>query len=258
MKDYGVTLAADDWIAVLEADCARATDWLRLLLRAALQHPEMEAVSGLTNYAEERSYKRVLNLLDRSFNDSGSSRPCSFVSNNGALYRATLLRQFPFEDASTPFLSARLRNRKMMASGHKFYFERTAVIRHAVGELSFIRDYRMNLGHMQMVLKERRSLARIPALMLKNRLGDLRRYRWLGRLYLRLWDLGLGAILIFGIRVPEAIGIYHAVRNVRALPGTAHRKARAHFGARVGLRKSAPTTPWNRIEYKTFRILLVS
>ena len=96
-------------------------------------------------------------------------------------------------------------------------------MRHEVGGLSFIRDYRMNLGHMQMKLEDEPSLRRVLALVAKNFVNDLRRFRWLVRLYLRWWDWPLGALLMFVVRVPEAIGMYYAVRDVRALPGTAYR-----------------------------------
>ena len=223
MKDHGVTLATGDWIAVIEADCTPEPDWLRLLLEAAIRNPEVDAVSGRTNYGEETSYKRVLNLLDRSFDDSGKSRECFSVSNNGAIYRATLLSAFPYQDAITPFLSARLRNRKMKQCGHRFYFERAALIRHEVGGLSFIHDYRMNRGYTQMKIENEQSIRRIPARVTKNLVSDLRRYRRLARLYLRWWDWPLGALLIFWVRIPEAIGMYFAVRNAPALPGTAYR-----------------------------------
>ena len=98
-------------------------------------------------------------------------------------------------------------------------------MRHEVGGISFIRDYRMNLGHMQMKVEYEQSLSirRVPALVAKNFVNDLRRFRWLVRLYLRWWDWPLAALLVFMIRVPEALGMYYAVRDVQALPGTAYR-----------------------------------
>ena len=225
MKNHGVTVARGAAIALVEADSAPEADWLGLLSESLVRHPEVDAVSGRTHYGQDSSYQRVMGLLDRSYNDSGVSRECSFVSNNGALYRAGLLRDFPYVEGDTPFLSAQLRNRRMKAAGHRFYFERAALMRHEIGGASFLFDLHMNFGHMQMALEPepKRVLARVPALLGKLFWHDLRRYRWLGRSYLRWWDWPLAAALLIWVRLPEAVGMLRSLRGEAGLEGSAYR-----------------------------------
>ena len=79
------------------------------------------------------------------------------------------------------------------------------------------------MGFMQMSVELAGSYGRIAALLVGNLTNDLRRIYWLGRLYLRWWDWGLVALLALYVRVPEALGMIYAVREVSQLPNTAYR-----------------------------------
>jgi hypothetical protein len=74
-----------------------------------------------------------MNLLHRSWDDPGRSGATKEISNNGAIYRRTLLEKHPFPDAVTPFVSAAVRNKKIREAEHRFYFEREATMKHAIG-----------------------------------------------------------------------------------------------------------------------------
>lgn len=223
LKDHGVTLAGSEWVAVLEADCLPEPGWLRLVATAAEQHPAMDVISGRTHYGDSTGYRRVMTLLDRTFNDTGVSREARFVSNNGALYRRSVLLAFPYPDAVNAFLSARRRNIAMHEKGHRFYYQRDALMRHAIGGLGFIVDQHKNYAYMEMKISGRTRLRDIPGMLGRLLWLDLRRYRWLGRLYLRWHDWPLALLMVLVVRVPEALGLYYAVKDVREIPNTAYR-----------------------------------
>lgn len=223
LKDFGVTLATAEWVAVLEADCVPEPGWLRLVVEAARRHPEMAAVSGRTHYGTSSGYRRVMTLLDRTFNDTGISREAHFISNNGALYRKSVLLAFPYPEAANAFLAARRRNIEMHRQGHRFYYERDALMRHAIGGLSFIIDQHKNYAYMEMKITEGNRLLDVPAVLGKLFWLDLRRYRWLGRLYLRWYDWPLALLMLLVVRVPEALGLYYGARDVTEIPNTAYR-----------------------------------
>jgi hypothetical protein len=120
------------------------------------QRPDVSAVSGRTNYGNETAYRRALSLVDRSFDDLGGPGVAGSVSNNGALYRRSLLVRFPYPPAVTPFTSARLRAEAMRQAGHVFFFEPAAVTRHAIGGWDFIRDFRRHTGYSDICSVTRR------------------------------------------------------------------------------------------------------
>ena len=153
LKDYGVKQATTEYVAVLEADCVPCLEWLRLLSHVLRTREDVSVVSGRTWYGQGTMLKRSLSLLDRGFDDLGQSGSTIHVSNNGALYRRAVLAQFPYPDAITPFYSAGLRNQSMVQAGHRFYFEREAVMRHAIGGWHFVKDFRRNSGYSAMMLR---------------------------------------------------------------------------------------------------------
>ncbi len=215
MKDYGVSLCTTEWVAVLEADAAPEHDWLSSLLDAAAAHPEYDIVTGRTNYGTDSTWKRALNLLDRSFDDHGHSCPTRHISNNGALYRTSVLRKFPYPAAESPFLSARLRNERIFRAGHKSYFERRAVTRHAIGGLGFVIDFRRHTGFADLMQADPPRLRAIPrrlALRIREEIGNVVRVH--GN-YLRWYDWPLVAALFCFARIPELAGMLAARRDGR-------------------------------------------
>lgn len=213
LKDYGVSLCTTEWVAVLEADAAPDAGWLRALLEAAAAHPQYQVFSGRTHYGAETSWQRVLNLLDRSFDDPGRSGDTRHISNNGALYRTEVLRRFPYPSAQSPFLSSRLRNRQIFEAGHRAWFERGALTRHAIGGLGFVFEFRRHTGFSDIIVSGDPHLRRIPSCLLARVRYELGHIRRLHREYVRWYDWPLATALFCFIRFPEAAGMLTAVRK---------------------------------------------
>lgn len=223
LKDYGVSLCDTEWVAVVEADSLPERDWLQRLAQAAAEHPGYDVFSGRTHYGTDSSWKRALNLLDRSFDDKGSSGPTTIISNNGALYRTETIRKFPYPDAATPFLSSRLRNGAISQAGHKAYFERSALMRHQVGGWGFVVDFRRNTGFADMLQSGSPAFSRIPSLLLRRVRGEMRKVRLLHREYWQWHDWPLGLMLFCFSRIPECAGMIEAVKRSGRLKVTAYR-----------------------------------
>lgn len=223
MKDEGVKRVQTEYVAVLEADCLPNREWLRTLHEALLRNKDFSIVSGRTTYGDETAYKRCLSVLDRSFDNLGRTGKTRHVSNNGALYRCSVLKDFPYPEAVTPFLSSRMRIQAMRASGHKFYFEPGAVMRHAIGGLNFIRDFRRNTGYADMMEHPHKKSSRIPRLLwgrFKRELSDCLR---LGPVYLKWHDWPLLMLLLVIVPFFEIPGMLDAVRGEKSIPQSAYR-----------------------------------
>lgn len=223
LKDYGVSLCDTEWVAILEADALPEPDWLRRLIQAATKNPEYDVFSGRTDYGADSSWKRALNLLDRSFDDKGYSGSTTNISNNGALYRTEMIKKFPYPDAATPFLSSRLRNRMILQAGHKAYFERKALMRHRVGGLRFVMDFRRNTGFADMMVGGSPRVSKIPSLLRQRARAELRKIWRLHAEYWRWYDWPLGLLLFCFARIPESMGMVAALNNKDDLRGSAYR-----------------------------------
>ena len=89
LKDFGVSCAQADLVAVFEADCVPHPSWLRVLVSALRQRSDVSVVSGRTSYGDETMYRRALSLVDRSFDDLGRAGVTRSVSNNAALFSSS-------------------------------------------------------------------------------------------------------------------------------------------------------------------------
>ena len=223
LKDLAVAQCNTPWVAVLEADALPSPDWVRLLLEAAHQNPDYDIFSGRTYYGDDTSWMRVLNLLDRSFDDRGASGETSHVSNNGALYRTDLLKEFPYPDAGSPFLSSRKRNAAMQRAGYRFYSQRNALMRHAIGGLSFVNDFRRNTGYSDMMTLTQRTPLKIPGLIARRMKSEIGGALRVGRQYLKWFDWPLFALMFLYVRLPELAGMRTALQNSQQLKNTAYR-----------------------------------
>jgi hypothetical protein len=219
LKDYGVSQSVGQYIAVLESDCVPSENWLQLLLEAVDQN-NYDAASGRTFYGEENSYRRVMNLLHRSYDDPGISSATRFVSNNGAIYQRHLLEQYTYPDAATPFQSAEMRNTKMRNDGYDFYYERQVTMQHAIGDVSFIWDYQRNKGHQMMAIHKNRHPVSLLAKKMWTDFGNIFR---IGTKYLNWYDWMLVPIIMLIDIMPFLIGAYEAKRQVSSLEGSAYR-----------------------------------
>lgn len=222
LKDFGVGQVTAELVAVLEADCVPNPSWLRVLVDVLRRRPDVAAVSGRTSYGSETTYRRALSLVDRSFDDLGRPGVTGYVSNNGALYRRSLLERFPYPPAASPFTSSRLRMQAMREAGHLFYFEPAAVMRHGIGGWGFIRDFRRHTGYSDMICSQTRALWRIPGLLWWRRQREIRDCLRLGSSYLRWYDWPLTAVLLAVAPVLEVPGMLDAIGERTTLPRTAY------------------------------------
>jgi len=222
LKDYGVSVSNGTYIAVLESDCIPAKNWLRLLLEA-VDAQEYDIVSGRTYYGEETAYQRVMNLMHRSWDDPGSSGSTEEISNNGAVYHREILEKYPYPDAVTPFISAAIRNKKIREGGHRFYFERTAKMKHAIGGAGFIWDYQRNKGHQCMSTVGSYKYSNAPKLIAQKFIREIWACKRLGNEYLNLYDWPLLPIIMLLEIVPFTVGMFDALRKVPSIPGSAYR-----------------------------------
>ena len=222
LKDFGVRLSSGDYVAVLESDCIPSSNWLRVLLDAVTTGG-YDAASGRTWYGEESSYRRVMSLLHRSWDDLGHSTETTRISNNGAIYRRELLERYPYPDAVTPFVSAAMRNAQLVEAGYRFWFARNALMRHDIAGLDFVWDYQRNKGHQSMASTQSRNPLAMPLTLMRKIQNDCRHAAWLGPEYLRWYDWPNLTILMGIEAVPFLAGCLDAVKGVDAIPGSAYR-----------------------------------
>ena len=105
MKDAATPDASHDLIAVIEADCVCEPGWLAALHQEMIDKPHLGAVSGTTMYRPTTALRRAASLIDRGFIRAQLANGDYYhVSNNGALYRAALLKANPYPEAVSPFV----------------------------------------------------------------------------------------------------------------------------------------------------------
>jgi cellulose synthase/poly-beta-1,6-N-acetylglucosamine synthase-like glycosyltransferase len=146
LKDAGVKRANGELIAILEADCIPAPDWLRHMVSALRGRPDYAAASGKTLYPGRSIFVRCLTLLDRSVYPGGSG-PTASISNNNSIVRRGVLDRYPYPASPSPFLSAALRWRAMQRDGLRCFFESHGIVYHALPSWSFIKDMRRHVGY---------------------------------------------------------------------------------------------------------------
>ena len=223
LKDYGVQKTTTEYVAVVEADCVPCREWVRVLVSVLRSKKNISVVSGRTTYGQDTMFKRSLSLTDRGFDDLGESGLTHVVSNNGALYRRSVLEQFAYPDAITPFLSARLRNQLMREAGHQFYFERRAVMEHAIGGWDFVRDFRRNSGYADLMGHGKIQYSAIPKLLCVRLVNEVRDFRRLGSQYLRWYDWPLAIFLLILARFLEVPGMFDAIYRRNNIPRSSYR-----------------------------------
>ncbi|MEA5412741.1 glycosyltransferase [Synechococcus sp. BA-120 BA3] len=224
LKDDGVRQCRGDLVAVIEADCLPNPAWLRTLVGVLREHPEVDVVSGRTWYGDQTPYRRCLNLLHRAFDDYGRPSPSSFISNNGALYRRAVLEAFPYPEAITPFLSARLRNRRLLEAGHTVFFHPEARMLHAIGGLPFLFDVHRNVGYSDIMQAPRGpTIGSILPVLLQRTKRETRDLRRLGDSYLKGFDRLLLPLFQLVGRCFETVGMVDALLRRPSIPHSAYR-----------------------------------
>ncbi|MEM9899838.1 MAG: glycosyltransferase family A protein [Pseudomonadota bacterium] len=233
IKNAATAHVTEELVAVVEADCVAEPGWLQALYRTYLEDTTRDAVTGLTSYAPTSAMRRVTGLYDRGYlTQTFANGDAAHISNNGALYKKSVLKAFPYDDDPSPFVSGHKRHNAMRAAGIRVGLARDAFQYHAYGGWPFIVDVRMNKGHQHEIMEEGRSA---PA---ASKRGDARwaantvwaglsaDYRLLRRAFgtfCRPLDLPLALIFPLLVRGLELRGARAARRGLSAVPGTSYR-----------------------------------
>jgi hypothetical protein len=223
LKDEGVRRVSGELVAVIEADCTPAPDWLRHMVAALRKHPECAAVSGKTLYPGSSAYVRCQSLLDRSYLDPGGSGVTRFVCNNNSILPRAVLIAYPYPPAPSPFVSAGLRWEAMRRDDLRFYFQSNAVVYHALPGWSFIADMRRHNGYAlsaQLGGRGRRTLRALA----QRLYWDVKRCWRLRRHYAVSWyEMPLVFALGLVARMYELEGVRDARRYPDGVVATSYR-----------------------------------
>ena len=223
LKDFGIKHTDTKYVAVFEADCQPNSVWLSSLCKTLKSNSEIDVISGKTSYGDETTYKRVLTLMDRSFDHLGAAGFTKHISNNGAIYKRDVLLKYPYADTSSPFLSARIRNKKMREEGVKFYFDPQGILIHAIGGWGFICDFRRHTGFSDMMTYDKKSVSRIPFLLWRRFVAELRDSLRLGPKALRFYDWPLWFVLTLIVPFLQISGMMDALKGELNLKQSAYR-----------------------------------
>lgn len=229
LKNAGARVAAADFVAMIDADCTPVTGWLRHLVQALREHPDIAAVSGRTSYGRRTVLDRVMALLTRSFLDQGRTAPTRHVTINNAGFRHTVLLAHPFSEDTCAHMSM-LQSEPIARAGGRFLFEPGMHVMHAYAGWAMEKEIRRSMGYG--VIRIRRLDDRMPHAWMA-RLGYLSIPLFvMGRMLHSCWnclrraaDYGVPWYelpLAFGLAAVacgmEASGMLRAVRDQDPIP----------------------------------------
>lgn len=154
LKNEGVRVASADIVAIIDADCIPDPGWLRHLMDAMQDHPNVAAVSGRTVYAGCNLTQRVLALLSRCYLDPGRAGSTRFISNNNAGFRRSVFLTHPLPTDAGPFAS-RLQSEAILRSGGRLLFEPRMRVVHDFQGWPMEVDIRRNIGYARITTRLR-------------------------------------------------------------------------------------------------------
>ena len=223
LKDEGARRANGALVAILEADCTPAREWLRHIVSALRERSDYAVVSGKTLYPGQSVFVRCLGLLDRSGLDPGGSGPIHGISNNNAMFRGAVLAQYPYPAAPSPFLSAALRWDAMQGGNLRFFFESRAIVYHEFAGWSFVKDMRRHSGYsLSAQLK-----GKLPMILwgfARQLYYDLIRcWRLRCHYAVALHEVPLAWALALWVRIYELEGVWYARHGRDSVPRTSYR-----------------------------------
>ena len=233
LKNSGVQAAAGDLIAILDADCVPAPDWIARLADAFRRNPDIAVISGRTVYDGGRFRERAAALLTRSYLDLGEAGTATFISNNNAAWKRSVWLEHPLPVGMGAF-AARLQSESVLRAGYRIYFDPAVRVTHNFEGWKMETDIRRNIGYGTILtrLKDRRlpyawltklSYACIPFVVAGKTwlgLGDcLRCWRHFG---LRWYELPATLGLAVAIHLFEVSGMWRALAG-KSLGATEYR-----------------------------------
>jgi hypothetical protein len=233
LKNEGVRAATAPIVGMLPADCLPAPDWIRCFVEVFRECPDVDAVSGRTDYPGESLVVRTLALLERGFVDPGRAGATWSVSYNNAAYRRSLLVEHPFPELDFA-CGGKGHAEAILRAGAGLYFEpRMKVVHHFEG-WAFERDVRRNLGYAAIESRRREpriafawvarlGYAAIPLMAVARTIYDWRVCLRAGSRYRLRWhEIPFALALAAAVRVFEIPGMIAAVRG-RGIAATAFR-----------------------------------
>jgi hypothetical protein len=146
LKNAGVLAATSSIVAILDADCLPASDWLRKALTVMQSNPKIDVVSGRTVYPVGGLTKRVLALLSRSYVDRGESGATRFISNNNSIWRREVYLENLLPSGLGPF-AGRIQSERIIRAGHRLWFDPSIQVIHDFEGWAMESDIRRNTGY---------------------------------------------------------------------------------------------------------------
>ena len=146
LKNAGARAASADIVALIDGDCRAARGWLRHLVSALRDHPEVGVVSGRTTYGDETRFARMMALITRSFLDVGRTAPTAHVTINNAGFRRSTLLAHPLPDATGAHMSM-LQSEAIARAGGRFLFEPRMHVTHSYGGWAMEKEIRRSMGY---------------------------------------------------------------------------------------------------------------
>ena len=217
-----------DFVALLDADCVPAREWLAGAVEALRSEPGVAVVSGLTTYPDKSFTYRVLGTLLRSFVDPGGAGPTRFITSNNAMFRRDVLVAHPVPDVEPRHLALRLQTESIRAAGGGLYFEPRMRVTHRFSGWSAERRIRHRVGYRAVRLRQldprtphtwlvRLGVVSIPFILAGRTLDSWKDCVRAGRHYgLRWYELPAAFALAVVVHVLEIGGMAAAFRDERA------------------------------------------
>ena len=146
LKNTGVRAATSKIIAILDADCLPASDWLGNALAAMKAMPKVAVISGRTIYPAGGLTERILSLLSRSYVDRGVSGPTRYISNNNSIWRRDVYLRHLLPSGLGPF-AGRMQSESIMRAGYQLWFEPSIRVVHNFEGWPMESDIRRNTGY---------------------------------------------------------------------------------------------------------------
>jgi len=140
-KNAGASLASGSIVALLDADCAPAPDWVQMLVSGF--ESDVAAVAGRTRYAGDSRFARTFSVPDfANVLEDAPGVASGFLVNNVAFRRDVLLAH-PFETRIRRNGGCYLLYHQLRAAGARIVYEPRAVVAHGldIRGLGFVRKH---------------------------------------------------------------------------------------------------------------------
>ena len=152
LKNAGFRAATADIVAMLDADCVPAGNWLKHAVAAMNARPQVAIISGRTVYPPAGLTERILSLLSRSYVDRGKPGPTRFISNNNSIWRRDVYLKNPLPSGLGPF-AGRMQSESIIRAGYQLWFDPSIRVVHDFEGWAMESDIRRNTGYGTVVAR---------------------------------------------------------------------------------------------------------